>query len=180
MAILERYHAGLLASSRGLPLFDVFPNPMPLTFGLLQAGNWPAAAPSEAVLEGVLGLLPNKTKEQVCAEIREALARGGDETFERNFELSFMYRHDSSVVDPGHPFAQAFLASARRAGAPVEVGAMTASCDAWFYNNLLGIPTAVFGAGSLKVAHSTAEQLALPELAEAARALTAFVSDFCG
>jgi acetylornithine deacetylase len=180
IAILERYHASLLASSRGQPLFDVFPNPMPITFGRLQAGNWPAAAPSQAVVEGVLGLLPNKTKEQVCQEMREVLAHGGDESFARNFELSFMYRHDSSVVDPGHPFPQAFLASAKRVGAPVEVGAMTASCDAWFYNNQLGIPTAVFGAGSLKVAHSKDEQLALRDLAEAACVLAAFVSDFCG
>ena len=180
IAILERYHASLLASSRGLPLFDVFPDPMPITFGKLQAGNWPAAAPSQAVIEGVLGLLPNKSKERVCQEMREALTHGGDESFARNFELSFMYRHDSSVADPGHPFPQAFLASAKRVGAPVEIGAMTASCDAWLYNNQLGIPTAVFGAGSLKVAHSKDEQLALQDLAKAARVLTAFVSDYCG
>jgi len=67
IGILEKYHADLLASSRGLPLFDPYPNPMPITFGRLQAGNWPAAAPSRAVLEGVLGLLPNKTKEEICA-----------------------------------------------------------------------------------------------------------------
>lgn len=179
IAILESYHARLLASSRGFALFDAFPNPMPITFGRLQAGNWPAAAPSRAVIEGVLGLLPNKTKEQICREMRETLAGGGDGSLAGNFELSFMYRHDASVVDPGHPLPRALLGSAARAGAPVEIGAMTASCDAWFYNNQLAIPTVVFGAGSLRTAHSKDEQLSLRDLSEAAGVLTAFVQDYC-
>ncbi len=180
IAILEAYHAELLAGSWGFPLFDPYPNPMPITFGKLEAGNWPAAAPSKAVLEGVLGLLPNRTKEQVCAEMQEALAHGGDEVFARNFELSFMYRHDSSVVDPEHPFPQAILAGAKQAGVPLVVSGMTASCDAWFYNNQLGIPTVVYGAGTLKVAHSREEQLALQDLANAACALATFARDYCG
>jgi len=79
IGILERYHADLLRLSRGFELFDVYPNPMPITFGRLNAGNWPASAPSVAVVEGVLGLLPNKTKEQVCEEMAHALRSCGDE-----------------------------------------------------------------------------------------------------
>lgn len=179
IALLEAYHADLLAASWGFPLFDPYPNPMPITFGKLAAGNWPAAAPSQAVLEGVLGLLPNRTKEQVMAEMQHALAHGGDEFFKHNFELSFMYRHDSSVVDPGHALPQAMLASAQQVGVPLTVGAMTASCDAWFYNNQLEIPTVVYGAGTLKVAHSKEEQLALKDLADSAVLLSSFVQDFC-
>jgi acetylornithine deacetylase len=179
IAILEGYHAELLAASWGFPLFDPYPNPMPITFGKLESGNWPAAAPSRAVLEGVLGLLPNRTKEQVCAEMHEALQHGGDERFARNFELGFMYRHDSSVVEPMHALPQAILASAQQAGVPLAVGAMTASCDAWFYNNQLGIPTVVYGAGTLKVAHSKEEQLALKDLADAAVLLGTFIQNYC-
>jgi len=179
MAILEDYHDELLAASWGYPLFDPSPNPMPITFGRLEAGNWPAAAPSRAVLEGVLGLLPNRSKEQVCAEMREALLHGGDAAFPRSFDLSFMYRHDCSVLDPQHALPQSLLAAANAAGTPLAVGAMTASCDAWFYNNQLGIPTVVYGAGSLKVAHSKDEQLALADLADAATILAHFVHQYC-
>ena len=179
IAVLEAYHAELLAASWGFPLFDPYDNPMPITFGKLEAGNWPAAAPSRAVLEGVLGLLPNRTKEQVCAEMLEALEHGGDKLLPRNFELSFMYRHDCSVVDPDHALPQAILASAKQAELPLEVSAMTASCDAWFYNNQLDIPTVVFGAGTLKVAHSKEEQLALKDLADAAVLLSTFVRNYC-
>lgn len=180
IAILEKYHAGLLAASRGIALFDAFPNPMPITFGKLQAGNWPAAAPSHAVLEGVLGLLPNKTKEQVCDEMRQILSKGGDETFTANSQLSFMYRHDSSVVDPKHAFPQAILAAAKPANQTVEISAMTASCDAWFYNNQLKIPTVVYGAGTLKVAHSKDERIAIKDIAAAAEVLVNLAEDYCG
>ena len=64
---LEDYHADLLKKSRGFPLFDPYPNPMPITFGHLEAGNWPAAAPSRAVMEGVLGLLPTRPRSR-CAK----------------------------------------------------------------------------------------------------------------
>ncbi|MEX0776727.1 MAG: M20/M25/M40 family metallo-hydrolase [Phycisphaeraceae bacterium] len=178
MALLEKYHADLLAGSRGIALFDPYPNPMPLTFGKLAAGNWPAAAPSRAQLEGVLGLLPNKTKEQVMAGMKAALE--ADSTLAGHFDLSFMYRHDSSVVDPGHPFPRAIFAAARETGVPLEVGAMTASCDAWFYNNQLDIPTVVYGPGTLKVAHSKDEQIPLKEIAASAELLVTLVKDFCG
>ena len=75
--ILTEYHARLLVESRGDPLFDVFDNPMPLTIGRLEAGNWPATAPGQAELEGVLGLLPNKTAQQVMDEMTAAIVEAG-------------------------------------------------------------------------------------------------------
>ena len=180
MGILEQYHADLLQASRGLPLFDPYPNPMPITFGRLQAGNWPAAAPSRATIEGVLGLLPNKTKEQVCAEMRQALVENGDEFLAQNFELSFMYRHDSSVVDSGHDLPRALMCAGGKVDAPLKIDAMTASCDAWFYNNQLGIPTVVYGAGTLGVAHSKDEQIALADIRQTALVLLTFLADYCG
>ena len=180
MAILEAYHARLLESSRGFPLFDPYPNPMPITFGRLQAGNWPAAAPSRATLEGVLGFLPNKTKEDVCAGMRAALRAAEDPFLAENVELSFMYRHDCSVVSPDHELPTSLVAAAERAHMPIKVDAMTASCDAWFYNNQLGIPSVVYGPGTLAVAHSKDEHIAMNDIADAARVLLTFLADYCG
>jgi len=171
MAIMEGYHAKLLGQSRGFPLFDPYPNPMPLTFGRLAAGNWPSSAPSEAVLEGVLGLLPNRTKEQVCDEIRRLIAGSTDEYLASHFDLHFMYRHDSSVLDPGHELPRSMLEAGKAAGCALRVAGMTASCDAWFYNNWLGIPTVVYGPGALKYAHTKDEQILGSEIASAAEVL---------
>lgn len=179
MEILERYHAELLAASRGIPLFDPYPNPMPLTFGRLQAGNWPASAPSHALLEGVMGFLPNVTKEQVCQGMRRALLADG-RFDEHDFDLVFTYRHDSSVVDPSGPLPRLLIAAAERAGLKSRIDAMTASCDAWFYTNQLGVPTVVFGPGTLAVAHSKDEHISLEDLGAAAEALVHFIVEFCG
>lgn len=178
IAILEQFHAHLLAESRGDPLFDKHENPMPLTFGRLSAGNWPASAPNKAVLEGVLGLLPNKTAEQVCRQMRQALVEASDAFLAEHFDLSFMYRHDSSVLSQAHKLPQGLLKAAQQAGTNLQIDAMTASCDAWFYNNQLQIPTVVYGPGTLKVAHSKDEHIALADIAQAAEVLIHFMLDY--
>ncbi len=180
LEILEQYHARLLAASRGIALFDQFTNPMPITFGKLSAGVWPATTPASASVEGVLGLLPNKTHQAVAEEMRQAIHDGGDEWLRDHFKLEFMYRHDAHVLDPGHPLVKGLEACCREAGSSGEVSAMTASCDSWFYNNQLRIPTVVFGPGSLRFAHSNEEQIGLDEISEAAVILVRFVAEWCG
>ena len=180
MQVLEGYHRRLLEASRGQAMFDKFPNPMPLTFGKLHAGNWPAAAPSEALLEGVLGLLPNKTASQVMDEMTRAIREEGGPEIADNVSIHFTYRHDSSVCDADHPLVTGLASALRDAsGQDAVIDAMPASCDAWFYNNQLNIPTVVFGGGSLSVAHSAHEHMPLDELALAATALAKFAADFC-
>jgi acetylornithine deacetylase len=178
--ILEQYHARLLAASRGIPLFDQFPNPMPITFGKLWAGDWPATAPARATIEGVLGLLPNKTRYQVMDEMRQALLDGGDDWLREHFQLEFMYRHDAHVLDPGHPLVKQLQACCQESGANGEVTAMTASCDSWLYNNQLHIPTVVFGPGSLAYAHTNDEQIGWDDIREAAAIVVRFLQAWCG
>ena len=178
--ILEQYHARLLAASRGIALFDQFANPMPITFGKLAAGVWPATTPASASVEGVLGLLPNKTHQAVAQEMLQAICDGGDDWLRDHFTLEFMYRHDAHVLDPGHPLVKGLQACCREAGTSGEVSAMTASCDSWFYNNQLGIPALVFGPGSLRFAHTNEEQIGLDEISEAAAILVRFVAEWCG
>ena len=56
---------------------------------------------------------------------------------------------------------------------------MTASCDSWWYNNELGIPTVVYGPGDLGVAHSNEEHIRIGEIVEAASVLTRFLCTWC-
>ncbi len=180
MDSLEAYHGRLLAASRGLPLFDKYENPMPITFGICRAGDWPATAPALAVVEGVLGLLPNKTRFEVMDEMRAALDEDIDPRFRDRVELEFTYRHDSSVVAPHHPLVETLRRCCARFGQPAEIDAMTASCDAWLYNNQLKIPTVVYGPGSLAYAHGNNEQIALADVAAAACVLSGFAAEWCG
>ncbi|MBN2212421.1 MAG: M20/M25/M40 family metallo-hydrolase [Sedimentisphaerales bacterium] len=177
--ILTEYHRNLLQHSRGIELFDAFENPMPLTFGRMEGGTWPASAPDYAILEGVLGFLPNKTRDEICAEFENIIREKHPGLTDDNWRLGFTYRHDCSVLAPEHCLPQGLLAAHKALNHPTAIDAMPASCDAWFYNNLLNIPTVVYGPGALKVAHSKLEHIRLTEIADAAAALATFTMEFC-
>ncbi len=105
--ILHRYHDRLLAESRHLPLFDVYPDPMPLTIGQCEAGAWPASVPARAVLKGLLGFLPNKNRHQVQQEIHQALLDEGDEWLRSHFDIKFnMLNNDGNMIPVDHPLVQ--------------------------------------------------------------------------
>jgi acetylornithine deacetylase len=177
MDILEDFHDQLLAESRGDPLFDCYEDPMPITFGECIAGKWPASVPSETTLKGVLGFLPNKNRHQIQDEMREVILINGDDWLKNNFELTFpMLNSDGYSISVTHPLVKRLVKSVKSNGCSGELKAMTAACDAWFYNNQLEIPTVIFGPGSLNNAHSAEEHIYIEDIMKAAKILVDFVS----
>jgi acetylornithine deacetylase/succinyl-diaminopimelate desuccinylase-like protein len=77
----------------------------------------------------------------------------------------------NSVIPPEHPLVQTMTQACRGSDLEPEVTAMPASCDAWFYNNLVEIPTLVFGPGKFQTAHSNHEQIAVVEILKGAEVL---------
>lgn len=178
MGIIEEFHRSLLARSRGLPLFDALENPMPLTFGRLHAGNWPAATPDDARLEGVLGFLPNATREEVMVGLEREIRAVGSPWLSEHCALHFMYRHDSHVISVDHELVHRARFACQEAGVTPAIAAMPASCDSWFYNNLLGIPTIVYGPGMLGVAHSADEHVSIRDLNNSACVLVSLMTNW--
>lgn len=173
--VWQDYHDRLLAESRHLPLFDEFADPMPLTIGECQAGNWPASVPAVAILKGLIGFLPNKNRHEVQAGLRQALLVNSDEWLREHFELTFpMLNSDGNSLPANHPLVIGLVEAIRQQGLPGKVKAMPAACDAWFYNNQAGIPTVVFGPGQIAYAHSKDEQIAIADVLQAAQILADF------
>lgn len=163
--IFKDYHDRLLSESRHLPLFDVYEDPMPLTIGQFEAGNWPASVPSKATLKGLLGFLPNHNRFEIQMGLRDALLAEGDKWLRENFKLTFpMLNSDGNMLPANHPLVEDLLDSLERNRLPRKVRAMTAACDAWLYNNIAGIPTVVFGGGSLAFAHAKDEHMLLEDI----------------
>jgi acetylornithine deacetylase len=181
MQILESYHDRILAESKGInPLFDQFENPMPITFGEMQAGNWPASTPSKAIFKGVFGFLPNKNKSQIIKEMQEEIKLHGSDWLKNNYIFKFNMLHsDGNVIPIDHELVKGMVSSVKKFKYEGKITAMTASCDAWLYNNILKIPTIVFGPGSLKFAHSKEEQITIKEIMDSADILLDFISNFC-
>jgi len=174
--LLKDYHDRLLAASRHLPLFDAYEDPMPLTIGQCDAGNWPASVPTQTTLRGLIGFLPNTNRFEVQKGIRNTLENSPDEWLRNNFKLTFpMLNSDGNMLPVNHPLVERLLSALESNGLPRKVRAMTAACDAWIYNNLAGIPTVVFGGGSLAFAHAKDEHIQLVDVFQTTTVLLNFV-----
>ena len=181
MQVLEEYHTTLLAASRGKNvLFDKFENPMPVTFGMMDAGDWPATAPGVATIKGVFGFLPNSNIREVQQGMIAAIKNSPHEWLREHFELKFnMLNNDGNEIPVDHPLVIELCNALTGINQKPEISAMTAACDAWRYNNSLGIPTVVLGAGSLKYAHSNQEQIRIEEIEKTAAAFVLFINQWC-
>jgi len=176
IGILQRYHDKLLEESRGLLLFDNYPDPMPLTIGQFYSGNWPASVPSLAVLKGLIGFLPNKTRHEVQEELQQALKTEGDEWLRENFEIKFnMLNNDGNMLPIDHSLVTALRNAAMKNNLPGKIDAGVGACDAWQYANTLNIPTVVFGPGSLGLCHAANEHIVIDDMMKAASVLADFL-----
>ena len=164
---LKGYHAKLLHNSKNYGVFAGIENPMPFTIGKLQAGSWPSMVPGVANLAGVMGFLPNKTKEQIIFDFKGIM---GD-------NVKFPYRHNAVELDTFHPFSVKMAEAAKRTGINSDFCGMTASTDAIFYQER-SIPSLAFGPGLLADAHSYDERVKIEDILTAARLLYDFTNIF--
>ncbi len=180
MEIIKKYHDELLAATHNDdPLFAAHPNPMPVTFGRMAAGDWPAMVPRTAVFEGVFGILTTP-RETVINELIRRVRTEGPGLLRDNAIFSFPYRHDTSRVAPDHPMVAALAAAAGDVGVNAPIAGAPFSSDAWFYNNLLGIPTVVSGCGDIAHAHTGEENIVIDDIARQAAVLFRFIERWSG
>lgn len=170
MRVLEDCHKKIFQRLKGVHPFEDFENPMPLTFGKLHSGEWPATAPKEAILEGVFGFLPGMTSQEVMDEIAGSIESAGEE-ISGYTEISFPLQRDPSVTSRGLPCVVEFAESVQQAGLKVQYSALPACCDMWFYSHEKKIPAVIFGAGELRHAHSDNEQVKLADIKSCAIAI---------
>jgi len=174
MERIQEYHQRLLKKQKGTHPFEDFENPMPLTFGKLHSGEWPATVPKEAIIEGVLGFLPRKISKNIIDELNEVIMNAGSDI--RDFtEMEYPFRRDPFVTARNNSEVVRFARAVRNAGISVVYSALPACCDGWFYGVLKRLPVMVFGAGEIRYAHSIEEQINLESIFNAAYVLFNFV-----
>jgi len=163
MDVLEDCHKKIYQRLKGVHPFEDFENPMPLNFGKLHSGQWPATAPKEAILEGVFGFLPGMICKEVTEEIVKNITEAGEEIADYT-DIRFPLQRDSNVTSRELACVKKFAKSAQEAGIEAQYSALPACCDAWFYAQEKGIPAVIFGAGELRHAHSDIEQVKLEDI----------------
>ncbi len=165
MGVLEEYHDRLLASSRGFnPLFDSYENPMPVTFGMLQAGDWPATAPGTALVKGVFGFLP----EYQCQSGAARNDRGPKDFAAPVSCGRILNWHSTMLNNEGNELADRSSARSgtlhRGAGVRSADGDLGDDCGMrrLALRTMMNIPTVVMGAGSLSMRTPTKNRSRLP------------------
>ncbi|MFN8653595.1 MAG: ArgE/DapE family deacylase [Gemmatimonadales bacterium] len=167
------------------PLYDVFPNKVPINVGVVRAGNWASTVPELLEAEVRVGLLPGEElqwfKRYVTDRIMTAASRD-----------PWLKAHPPVITFFGGQFiaaetpADAPLSEAvRRAhqavtGKVPKTEAATYGADMRHFIAFGGMPCVMYGAGDIKLAHGPDENLPVDELLTATKTVACLLADWCG
>lgn len=175
MKELRRYEKKLIAESDH-PLFREYQQPVQVNIGIMKGGEWPSMVAGWAEIEGGVGFLPNKNLEQVQEELRTLLANFPDPWTREHSRVSFPKLHNDAYETPvGDPIVTGLAEAAGLSGLTPKVTGFIVSCDARLYNRVGKMPTVVFGAGSIRDAHSRGENISISEILKASEVLVNFL-----
>ncbi len=158
--------------------FRGYPIAYPLLVGRLRAGAWSSSVPDELECEGRVGVPVGMASADVRRQFAHALRELGQRDAwlaEHPVELEwFGGQFDAAEVDPSLP-AFAALQEAHReefSVAPELDGAPYGS-DMRLLIHEADTPAILYGPGDIRQAHSTDEWIAVDEVRQAARVITA-------
>jgi len=149
---------------------------------LIQGGSAPNVVPDRCVIDVDRRVIPGETDpEQVRAPFVALIERVRQDHPEVEIEVVVREWTDAAEVEAdSHIAGLTRAALAAETGAPAVDRGFTGITDARFYINDAHIPTVICGPGSLSVAHTADEWVALDDLVTAARTYARLVVGFLG
>jgi acetylornithine deacetylase len=164
------------------PLFEAYENPWPVNFGTVEAGSWASSVPAELTSEIRIGVAPQETVREVEAEFQERLDAVVAESdwlsahppvFER-----FSVQFEGSEIDRDEPIVRRLVEAASEYGVTdPEYEGFTGGTDARHYIDA-GIPTVVFGPGSVDLAHRPDEYVRWEDVVLASEIIAATAASY--
>lgn len=159
-----------------------------MNYGYINGGTQPSTVPGECILRFDRRWIPGESFQNVLTEYSDILNKLHDEDPTFNAELRIMqesrmrygFVHESMEIDPGHELVRIVSDCALETeGKRPSMTAFTGWTDAGILSAYGGIPSVVFGPGSIESAHSPGEYINVSELLSAARIYTAAALKFC-
>jgi acetylornithine deacetylase/succinyl-diaminopimelate desuccinylase-like protein len=138
--------------------------------GTIAGGTAPNIVASSCALRIDRRVLPGQSRAEALATLHEVLGRAGTDI---DYRLDVIAFAEGSELDAADPFARYFQSVSGGGVRGLYLGT-----DARFLRNQLGIPTVVYGPGSMTVAHTADEYVPLADLAEAAGTFAAVYATF--
>lgn len=166
------------------PLYDRFATPWPVNAGVVEAGSWASSVPAELTAEFRIGVAPGETVDTVESEFEQRLSEVVAESdwltdhppeFER-----FSVQFEPAEVDADERIVRETQAAMDANGlsetAPTGV---TYGADSRHYI-AAGIPTVVFGPGTIDQAHFPDETVEWVEVETATDVFVTLAERFLG
>ena len=164
------------------PLYEDFPVPWPVVVGRVEAGSWASSVPAELTAEMRIGVAPGETVAEVEAQFERRLAElvAADEwladhppAFER-----FSVQFEPSEIAPDEPVVEALQRAMKTHDlADTDPRGATYGADARHYIEA-GVPTVMFGPGSVEQAHFPDESIPWSEVLTAGEVLSDAAREF--
>lgn len=160
------------------PLLAHYPIAYPLSIGRLRAGSWSSSVPDELECEGRVGVPVGMASSEVRRQFAAALA----DVCQRDAWLAehpprlewYGGQFDAVEVDPSLPaFRVLAAAHADEFGVPPEHEGAPYGSDMRLLVHEAETPAILYGPGDIRQAHATDEWIAVDEIVQAARVVTA-------
>jgi acetylornithine deacetylase len=154
-----------------------------LVIGTVSGGHYETVTASETVLRGGAYFSPVMGDiGEVMAAMTQAIddANAGDDFLRDNpARLEFLHHDDSTRQSPQIPLAVALSNSLQARGDSGEIIPGPFACDCRHLVNQGGIPSVIFGPGTIAQAHKPDEHIEIEEYLACIEHLIAFIGSWC-
>lgn len=182
LRVLERERTDRFADD---PRFADHAVPLPISVGMVRAGDWASSVPDRLVAEGRYGVAVGETLEEARTVFEDAVraAAGADPWLREHPPLVEWWggRFAPAETDPSEPVVHSLRRAHRFVtGAGAELGGVPYGSDMRLLVHEGDTPTVLYGPGDARRAHGPSESVSGEELVRAARVIANLVVDFCG
>ena len=167
------------------PLYDAFPNKVPVNVGVVRAGNWASTVPESLEAEVRVGFLPGEELEGFKAVVRQrirSVAERDPWLREHPPVITFFGGQFIAAETPADAPICDTIRAAHRAvtGRDPAVEAATYGADMRHFIGFGRMPCVMYGAGDIRLAHGPDEYLEVEELLTASRVVALGLAEWCG
>lgn len=167
------------------PLYANMANKIPISVGVVHAGTWASTVPERLIAEGRAGLLPGETLEgfmQAFSERVQAAAARDPWLREHPPTIEWFGGQFAPAEVPQDAALPQALAAAHQqvTGARPAIEGVPYGADMRHFVLFGEMPTVLYGAGDVNVAHQDNEHIDLRDLLTASSTLALLLLDWCG
>ena len=178
---IENIESDMLNDARRNTAFSVWKRPLQINVGSIEGGEWPGSVPENCTLRFNVGFLPDASISDIEHLVSNRLGRVLESHPDISYSLDFAkgLRNKAYLISEDNDFVSSLNSSVSLAmNRPVAppVYAWRVSCDARHYAHEAEIDTVVFGAGSLKDAHSATEKISISQVKTGIQSLVHFLT----